>query len=206
MASKLQTVQIESISSAVDIAQAERQLKIDGRKAAVRVASAETLAAAEEAVTSHKKKELAALLEIALLQIKDEAAVEQERTAEANKHQEGLNALDAAERNRRKLEDDFVFENQKRVVELEFESLLKETEELVKRASAVTPQMQQALQLFGDKALVREMTTTLAPMAAMSGISVVEIMSKMLAGTPFEGVLSALGDRTKMPIANKLEA
>ena len=91
-------------------------------------------------------------------------------------------------------------------IELELRQQLEATNHLVQRAEAIKPDLIAALQSFGDKATVRQMAESLAPMALLGGGSVADVVSKMLKGTGFENVIAGVGTaiaaRGMQPIAN----
>jgi len=71
-----------------------------------------------------------------------------------------------------------------------------ETNALVKKTSAISPDFIAALQAFGDKALIEKVATSMAPMSIIGGDSVVDVLQKMLAN-------SELGDKLKEFVQKK---
>lgn len=88
-------------------------------------------------------------------------------------------------------------ENARRTLELQMNHIIKETEELAKRAGAVSPALAQAIITMSDQALVAKLSEHLAPLAAMQGVSAADIMTKMFKDTPLEGVMSAMASRAR---------
>jgi len=66
---------------------------------------------------------------------------------------------------------------------------------VVDKAGAITPDMVSALQAFSDKELVAKVSESMAPLAILGGGSVVDVVSKMFAGTGLEGVLEEVKGR-----------
>lgn len=74
-----------------------------------------------------------------------------------------------------------------------------QTEEIVKRAGAISPALIEALTVFSDRALVEKAATALAPMSAMQGVSVADLLEGMLRGTQLGNVMKELTTRTQSP-------
>ena len=156
---------------------------------------------AAKAIAESTNGELGAQLSTALIRVQNELAVETERLNKQREQQEAIDELDEAALDRRRAAEDFAFSVRERAVKLEMEALLKQTEEIVKRTNAVTPTLATAMTTFSDQALVKEIATALAPMAAMNGVSAADVLAKLLDGTPWAGVMKALGERTRVPLA-----
>ncbi len=71
----------------------------------------------------------------------------------------------------------------------EIEKIKIETESMVLKANAVTPEFIAALQAFGDKSLAEKMAQSMAPLAILGGKSIAEVLSQLLKGTVIEEVL-----------------
>lgn len=74
--------------------------------------------------------------------------------------------------------------------EIELAKLDAQVKGLVAKAGAVSPDFIAALQAFGDKAMVEKISEAMAPLAILGGGSVVDIMKKLLEGTPLANVVS----------------
>jgi len=74
---------------------------------------------------------------------------------------------------------------------LQIEKLMAESKELAERTKAVTPELIAALQMFGDKAMVEKMASAMAPMALLGGVSIADVLSKLLRGSGLETLVSS---------------
>lgn len=74
-----------------------------------------------------------------------------------------------------------------------------QSDEIVKRAAAVSPALVTALTNFSERALIEKAATALAPMAAMQGMSPIDILQGLLKGTQLGNVLKELSVRTQSP-------
>ena len=80
------------------------------------------------------------------------------------------------------------FINQK-LIEQEIEELRAQTEAVVNKANAISPELIAALQAFSDKALAEKMAETMAPLSIIGGNSIAEVFANLLKGTVLEDVL-----------------
>jgi major vault protein len=193
--------QVTAMKSAMQIAEEERALAITIRAEDVKRAMAETKATTAEKIGLATQRELASTLDVALLRTQNERRVEQERLEAQVDAQTLYTTLNDAELARKKAQSDHDYAVREQSVDLELKRILGETEEIVKRTEAVDANLATAITTFADQALVERITTALAPMAAMSGVSVAEILAGLFKGTPFEGVMKQLGTHARMPVA-----
>lgn len=66
------------------------------------------------------------------------------------------------------------------------------TEELVKRASAFSPALINAIQTLGDQSTVEKLAGAMSPLAILGGQSVTDVASRLLKGTKFENTIKSL--------------
>lgn len=71
-----------------------------------------------------------------------------------------------------------------------------EVRAVVDKAGAISPDLVAALQSFGDRAMVERVAESMAPLAILGGDSVVEVLAKLLRGTP---LAKALGPKVEEP-------
>lgn len=62
--------------------------------------------------------------------------------------------------------------------------LQAEVQAVVEKAKAISPQLVEALNTFGERAMVERITTAIGPMSLFGGGTVPEIVTKVFAGTP----------------------
>lgn len=205
VSNELQSAQVKAITASVVVAQRERELDVEKRVGRVeRLMAAERAEKAEE-IGAFTLRQLTAELEIGLKRVEDEQSLESTRlTAAAATAEEGKQVA-VAEVARKQVHVDFDYAIVKRDVELRMATLVKESEEIQKRAAAVTPQLATALVTFSDQKLMEEASRALAPIAATTGVSVAEVLGRMFKGTPFAGVMDSLASRSRMPIQEERE-
>lgn len=88
----------------------------------------------------------------------------------------------------------------RRGIEIVLEQERAHTEEVVKRAGAVTDKLAVALTTAADQALIEKISESLAPLSAMSGVSQAEILAGLFKGTPFESVMKGLATRARIQV------
>ncbi|MEK7584653.1 MAG: hypothetical protein AAB490_05385, partial [Patescibacteria group bacterium] len=108
-------------------------------------------------------------------------------------NQQTLDALSKAELEREKAKQDQALALAKKEIENRLEELHAQTEDLVKRTGAVTPDLIAALQAFGDKELILKATEALAPLMILKNEGVKDLLPRFFKGTGLEGVIAAIG-------------
>lgn len=79
----------------------------------------------------------------------------------------------------------------KKEQDLKLEGLKAESQSVIDKLTAITPDLVSALQAFGDKAMVERVAKSMAPFTLLGGSSAVDVIRKALAGTKFADVLGA---------------
>jgi major vault protein len=200
VAGLLNAAQLLALKSAIQISQEEQQLATTLRSEELKRKTATALAETIVKNSEETKRELTAHLEVAVARVKSETEAERTRLIEQQGQSEVRSELNDADLSRKKAQDDARLAVRGAEIKLELSRILGESEEIVKRANSVSPALAAALSTFSDQALVEKISTSLAPMAAMSGFSAADILAKLFHGTPFEQVMSALGTRTRPQI------
>jgi len=199
VATLLGTAQMNSLKSAIQIAEEERTLAFTIRSEDIKRQAASIKATTVEQIAIQTNKEITANHKLSLARVMSEAEAKAEKLRQETLAQTLLNGLNTEELARQKAINDEILAARSGQVALELKRILGETEEIVKRAAAINPSLAVALTTFADQALVEKMTTALAPMAAMSGVSTADVLGQLFSGTPFEGVMKTLGTRSRMP-------
>ncbi len=184
-AALLQQAQRTKLTNEVNASSKEHALslltaisELDREEAAIRTETAVALAGAE-------RSRIQAQSETELAKIKAELAQLEESKRQTE-----------AELAEKKLRTDSELEAVRTRVELNIQQAKAETAEIVARAGAVSKELAQALTVAADNKLVAEITKDLAPIAAMQGISVAEVLSNLFKGTPVAGIMETLGSRS----------
>jgi len=84
---------------------------------------------------------------------------------------------------------DLELEFAEKLLEQKILELQADSEAVIQKAEAVSPDLIAALQAFSDRALAEKMAETMAPLSILGGKSIAEVFSKMLKGTSLEDVL-----------------
>lgn len=182
VAGLLMGAQTDALTNALTLAKAERTLEFTTRNEAI----------TREILTEQTATVAATLAKEQALMAAQAAIVDAREAMTAVQH--------AAELARAAASAEQQSASRERAVAVEVGRIKGETDEIVKRAAAVTDKMAVALTTFADQALVEKMTTALAPMAAMNGTSSADILSQLFKGTPFGGTMEMLGARARMPV------
>lgn len=193
----------EELSLTIRVAKDERMLEATKKIELVKRETATELNATVLAMNTLATGEISAVLATNLSRVEAEAQVEARKLTKKADEQAALNALNAAEIARQQATDAQEIETKRAQIELELKRIVGETEEITKRATAVSPALAATLTTFSDQALVEKIATALAPMAAMNGVSAADVLAQLFRGTPFEGVMKTLGTRSRMPVATE---
>lgn len=85
------------------------------------------------------------------------------------------------------------FDDEKRLSDLRMEELKKETEALISKAGAVSPGLISAMQTFGDRAVIENLSSAISPFGIidmLKGQSVVDTFKRLFKGSPVEDSLN----------------
>ena len=77
----------------------------------------------------------------------------------------------------------------RRQLEQQLTQMEGETQAVVRKAEAVSPDLIASMQAFADKALAERVAETMAPLAILGGRSISDVFGGLLQGTPLEGVM-----------------
>ena len=204
IAKLLTTAQHEAVQQALRIARQERELDFTKRDEDIKRQMADERTETVVHESDLKKEELEKRLELNLAEISAEterertkrtAAIEREQNdLEAQlSNQQTLDALSKAGLEREKAKQEQALTLAKREIENGLEQMRAQTEDLVKRTGAVTPDLIAALQAFGDKDLILKATEALAPLMILKDEGVKDLLPRFFKGTGLEGVIAAIG-------------
>lgn len=201
----LGAAQSEVITASLQVSKEERSLEVAKKTEEVRRKIAEEKSVTERTSIALDKQNAQARHESTMAQLTASGTEAVEVLRAKLTEQQSLNDLNQAQLDREKAVSAQQVELKRAELQVKIDEIKAETEEIVKRAGAVNSQLALALTTFSDQALVEKMIETLAPMAAMSGVSAAEVLAQLFKGTPFEDGLKALGTRTRMtaPVTTK---
>ena len=131
-----------------------------------------------------------------VLKVKNSTEVMSAELTANLEHEQSRTAIALEAQKRQQAKEDAEIAYTLRQQEVQMKQLDAETQSLVQKASAVSPEFIAALQAFGDKQLIERVATAMAPMSIIGGDSVVNVLQNMLSG-------SELGDKLKSFVAKK---
>ncbi len=198
VAALLDSAQMEALKSAVTVAGKERQLAETIRVEEINARIADTRARGVTATAEAAMMELHAQSLVAMEKLTNEYAAVAARLHAEKEQAQAQADINNAQLERVRATEEQRLELRQKDLELDIKKLLTETEELTKRAGAISPQLSATLAMVSDQAIVERIAVSLAPMAAMSGTSAADILSKLFAGTPFASVMTSLGERARI--------
>ena len=216
----LTEAQTEALRSALRITREERDLETTKRSEEIKRGKATAIAETAKATAGIEQEGIRLQLETSIAKITADAEAnlrKQENTAKARlqeiadetaakakrlesqlAEQAFIDDISTAELKRKAAASDQEVTAMRAKIEAELQRIKGETDEIVKRAQAVSPELATALTVFGDQTLIEKISTALAPHAIMTGVSAADILAQLFKGTPFEGVMKALGTRTRV--------
>lgn len=200
VAGLLGTAQLTALKSALQIADEERQLVVTKRSDAIKRETAELRAATATFMQEKATEEIAAMLASNMAKLESEV-----KLAEATRDAELADQQKRHEMSREQIELDEAqaaakAEIRQREVRIDMDRLKLETTEMVKRATAISPNLAVALTTFSDSALLERAATALGPLSAMSGVSAADVLAKLFKDTPLAAAMSALSARSRLPV------
>ncbi|HOY69163.1 MAG TPA: hypothetical protein PLP29_19995 [Candidatus Ozemobacteraceae bacterium] len=182
------------VKQTLEIASQKRQLDFTQQNEGIRQQIAEAQSKTKQQEFDLLTREARAQLTLNLAKIESESEARRKNLDAKLADQDALGKIDAAELARRKEAFDLEVDVAKRKLSLRIDELKSETEAVIGKAGAVTPELIAALQAFGDKALAERMAQSMAPLAILGGKSISDVFAQLLKGTALEGVLKSKHD------------
>jgi major vault protein len=127
-------------------------------------------------------------LQLARLEAERLASEKQQQNELAT--QERLQALQAIKVEMLKARQNTLLDLNERELTQEINMIEAQTQAVVQKAQAVTPELIAALQAFGDKALAEKLAQSMAPLSILGGKSIVEVFAQLVKGTELSKYLS----------------
>ncbi|MBI2635692.1 MAG: hypothetical protein HYW79_04130 [Parcubacteria group bacterium] len=187
--------QHKAFEATLKVAEAEREL---GNTKRIELARRGTIKERATTIKLEKKVETMAVadtLGVNIAKIEADAESQKERNKSDIAKQQALDKISKAEIAREKRVRDEELRVARVVIEQALARIKGETDEFVRRTVAVSPEMIVALQAFGDKDLVEKAAKAMAPLAILGGTSIIDVLNKLLEGTPLKAVVESLGTR-----------
>lgn len=199
IAKVLANAEMESLKQAVQISQEEQTLAYTKKSEGFKRELAEEKARTAQSTSASAVIEISALFDSNLARLMAETNLETSKLKEQMDQQETLQSLNAAYLKREKETEDQAIALATQKVELELKRIIGESEQIAKRAQSVSPDLIAALTTFSDQSMIEKVSSALGPMAAFSGVSVIDLVSKLFQDTPFAQTLDVLATRARIP-------
>jgi major vault protein len=189
IADMLIAAQHTAVQQAISIAAAQRELDATRRneEIAQHIAEARSATVLKELVL--KSEEVRSKASLTQEEILAEGAAERQKLEGHLQRQDGLDRLREAELGRERKRRDLDLSTAQQELEQKLALMDGETQSVIRKAEAVSPDLVAALQAYADKALAERVAETMAPLAILGGRSVGEVFGGLLRGTSLEGVL-----------------
>lgn len=203
IASLIQSAQHESVQQAIAIAKKERELNATERSELI-VQKMESARAATEVIKHQLKmedagrqferdkqsldnemEEMKVQFTKNLQTVKNEILTKKTRLEAEKAEQESWDDIEKAELARRKAKADQELAEKEAEIEMEINAVVKKME-------ALTPNMVEAMKVFGDKLMVSKLAESMAPIALANGVSFVDVAAKLFKGTALESTFERL--------------
>lgn len=127
-------------------------------------------------------------VQLARLEAERLASEKQEQNQLAT--QERLQSLQAIKVEMLKARQTALLDLNERELSQEMSMIEAQTQAVVSKAQAVSPELIAALQAFGDKALAEKLAQSMAPLSILGGKSIVEVFAQLVKGTELSKYLS----------------
>jgi len=199
IASQLQDSHTDEITTAIRLSKAQRLLTFTEKTETINQKIAESKAATELKKNELLAEELKARLSVDSQRVDSEVEITKKRIqAEVDEiePQEKISTAQLARQTAIDAQRLAIIEDEDRLMHAR---LLTQTEEITKRAAAVTPDLIAAIGAFSERGMIEKVATSLAPMSAMQGMAVFDILEGMLRGTQLGDVIKQLTVRTSSP-------
>jgi len=193
----LEKAQTDALRTTLEIAAKERELNKTTRIEAFEREISKEKAATTSAKVGIEVEQIKMQLEKNLAELKSKFESERKKQGAELAQQAGLDTISAARLARGKAEEDQNMALAAERIRQELDKKRQETEEIVKRAVAVSDKLIAALQAFGDDALMAKAAEAMAPLAIFRDSGVMEVLAGLFAGTPFAEKLRALSERRR---------
>jgi major vault protein len=200
VATMLNQAQMSALQSALQISSEERFLATTLRSEDIKRQLASTKADTVVKNAESLSREITANLDTSLAKVAADVKVDTAKLQKQVDEQDLHTTLNDAQLARQKMTKTQELELAKAAIELEISRMVAESENIVKRAEAIDENLAVAITTFSDQALVEKISTALAPMAAVNGVSAADVLSQLFHGTPFAGVMKQLGTRSRMSV------
>ena len=183
--------QQDAVRQALSIAAERRRVELTGETESAKQAVAELESGTRRKQMDLRQAEVERHRSLSLAEVNAEAEVQAERRGAELSAQEPMRAIHEADLARKRASAELEEEMARRLLAQRLEALDAEVRALVQKAGAVSPELVSALQAFGDRALVERVAQSMAPLAILGGESVVEVLARLLEGTPLARLLGA---------------
>lgn len=179
-----------AVQQAIGVAAAQRELEATRRTEEIRQQIAEARSVTVLKEMSLRSEEVRNQSVLTGEEISAETMAERQRLQAQLDRQDGIDRLNQARLGRERTRQELALEVASRQLDHRLALLDGETQSVIRKAEAVSPDLIAAMQSFGDRALAERVAQTMAPLAILGGRSVGDVFAGLLRGTALEGVLN----------------
>jgi major vault protein len=192
IAGLLKQAQHDSVRETLQIAKAERDLAFTKRAEVINRESMLEKAQTREKEFSLKTEAVALQLKLNMAEVEAAATVTSQKLASEKASQVTRNEMKDADRTQMQADEELKLKIAQEQLKQEIEQLQAEAKALSERAGAISPDLIAALSAFASADLTARAAQAMSPLAIIGGESVVDVLSKLLKGTPLENVMQHL--------------
>ena len=178
-----------AVQQAIGVAAAQRELEATRRAEEIRQQIAEARSTSVLKELALKSDEVRQQASLTADEIAAQTAAEKLRLDARLARREGIDQLHEARLARERHQQELVLDMARRQLEQQLTQMEGETQAVVRKAEAVSPDLIASMQAFADKALAERVAETMAPLAILGGRSISDVFGGLLQGTPLEGVM-----------------
>lgn len=191
----LESAQMDALKSTLDVANKQRQLDKTQRIQAIDRQIATEISQTKLLELGHAMAEDAKRAEADTAKAKFESDTEKAEKEAEQALQTLIDVISQAELARQKAVSDHALAVDQARLDQHLAGEEAATEQLVKRAGAISADLIAALQSFSDTALIGKAAEAMGPLAIFRGTGVVDALAGLLAGTPLAATLQHLGSK-----------
>jgi len=178
------TSQRKAIDERLSLEAAQRNLSFVTKSEDIkRKVSAEQATTILDGLTLAQQK-ITKQLEHDIAKITSDASSQAEAHKAAVARETGANQTAALMRARAQADEEQQLAMDQQRVDLRLKEVAAQVEATFKQSQAFTPQLIAAMQAFGDKAVMAELSKSMSPLAIIGGESLTDVIKRLLSGTP----------------------
>jgi len=209
IATLLKSAEQNAVSHWLQLLQEQRKLEVNQQLEEISQKSMQVRAETARVEFELEKIRIAQELEVGLAKVK--LAVDKNKAeldADLQK-QDALDSISKSKLARVKADEEQQLALEKERLDMTIKDLESRVKAWVSKAGAIQPGLIEAMQGFGDKALLEKISANMAPLAILGGSSISDVVNRLLKGTKLDGLLAENGKKlaelTRKAIGSRFE-